>query len=42
MSMVPCAAPALLLTKQPRQSLPCAALAFLLTRQPRQSLPCAD
>ena len=42
MSMVPCAALALLLTRQPRQSLPCAALALLLTRQPRQSLPCAD
>ena len=42
MSMVPCAAPALLLTRQPRQSLPCAAQAFLLTRQPRQSHPCAD
>ena len=41
MSMVPCAAPALLLTRQPRQSLPCAALAFPLTRQPRQSIPCA-
>ena len=42
MSMVPCAAPAFLLTRQPRQSLPCAAPALLLTRQPRQSLPCAD
>ena len=41
MSMVPCAAPALPLTRQPRQSLPCADLALLLTRQPRQSLPCA-
>ena len=42
MSMVPCAAPALLLTRQPRQSLPCAVPALLLTRQPRQSFPCAD
>ena len=42
MSMVPCAALALPLTRLPRQSLPCAALAFPLTRQPRQSLPCAD
>ena len=42
MSMVPCAALAFPLTKQPRQSLPCADLALLLTRQPRQSLPCAD
>ena len=41
MSMVPCAAPALPLTRQPRQSLPCAAPVLLLTRQPRQSLPCA-
>ena len=41
MSMVPCAAPALLLTRQPRQSFPCAAPALLLTRQPRQSLPYA-
>lgn len=41
MSMVPCAALALPLTRQPRQSFPCAAPALLLTRQPRQSLPCA-
>ena len=40
-SPIPCAAPAFLLTRQPRQSLPCAAPAFPLTRQPRQSLPCA-
>ncbi len=42
MSMVPFAAPAFLLTRQPRQSLPCADQAFPLTRQPRQSFPCAD
>ena len=41
MSMVPCAAPAFLLTRQPRQSLPCADPALLLTRQPRQYLLCA-
>ena len=32
-SPIPCAAPALLLTRQPRQSLPCAAPALLLTRR---------
>ena len=42
MSMVPCAAPSLLLTRRPRQSFPCADLAFPLTGQPRQSFPCAD
>ena len=41
MSMVPCAAPSLLLTRRPRQSFPCADLAFPLTGQPRQSFPCA-